>query len=70
MNNNTIELNDGRTIFLQNLHQGSSYGNLVEGSPNSEINNWVLTSIKKKARDFFESHCAPHIIPPTGELLI
>jgi hypothetical protein len=57
-----ITLNQGHVVHLKKIHQSETYGTLIEGFPDGELNNEVIYRTLKKARELFGAEV--HLLEP------
>ncbi len=69
MNNDDVEMNDGRVIHIENLTQTLTYAGLLEGMPSRQMNEDYLAGLRARppAR-FFERACYL-VRPPVRRVL-
>ncbi len=65
--NYKITLNSGRIIALEEIHQHLTYLGLLEGLPNSRMNNEILKELPKIANKKIWGNTSPYIIKPKGD---
>jgi hypothetical protein len=59
-----IELITGRTIALDHIFQYRTYGGLVEGEPNEEMNNSIIEQALRYAQEKLWVRTHPYLIEP------
>lgn len=63
MRHDTLEMNDGREIYLERLTQSLTYEGLIEGVPSSEMNRQYLAGLMARpAERHFERSC--YVVQP------
>ena len=59
-----IELNSGREIFLDSIYQYHTYGGLLAGYPNKEMNNRYIKNDMKSALEKMNAEVT-YLVPPS-----
>jgi hypothetical protein len=57
-----LKLHSGRTITLKSIEQKLTYGNMLEGIPHAEWNDYEIEEALKDAQQSF--HWTPHLLTP------
>ena len=60
----TVPLNDGRIIHLRQLHQCLTYGGLLVGTPDADLNNHRIQDLMEQAQGHRPTWGQPYLIEP------